>query len=117
MIDLSVFSRRSTNGWVTRRSSRAASSDPCRSIGTAYLSRNAFSVPSMPGLANSMIDHSSESWFSTGVPVSAIRDAAGSDLTAFACWLRWFLIACASSQTNRDQLTSDSAARSRIAVW
>ena len=93
MIDLSVFSRRSTNGWVTRRSCRAASSDPYRSIGTAYRSRNAFAEPSMPGLANSMIDHSSESWFSTGVPVSAIRDAAGSDLTAFACRLRWFLIA------------------------
>jgi hypothetical protein len=46
-----------------------------------------------------MIDHSSESWFSTGVPVSAIRDVPGSDRTAFACWLRWFLIACASSQT------------------
>jgi len=64
----------------------------------------------MPGLANSMIDHSSESWFSTGVPVSAIRAPPGSDLIAFACRLRWFLIACASSQTTRDQLTSDSAA-------
>jgi hypothetical protein len=35
-----------------------------------------------------MIDHSSDNWFSTGVPVSAIRDPAGSALTAFACWLR-----------------------------
>ena len=59
----------------------------------------------MPGLANSMIDHSSDSWFSTGVPVSAIREAAGSDRTAFACWLRWFLIACASSHTTRAQRT------------
>jgi hypothetical protein len=40
-----------------------------------------------------MIDQSSDSWFSTGVPVSAIRDAAGSDLTAFACRLKWFLSA------------------------
>ena len=61
MIALSVLSRRSTNGWVTRRSSRAASCEPCRSIGTAYRSRNAFSAPSRPGLANSMIDHSSDS--------------------------------------------------------
>jgi len=35
-----------------------------------------------------MIDHSSDNWFSTGVPVSAIRDPAGSARTAFACWLR-----------------------------
>ena len=35
MIDLSVFSRRSTNGWVTRRSRCAASSSPNRSTGTA----------------------------------------------------------------------------------
>jgi hypothetical protein len=117
MIDLSVFSRRSTNGWVIRRSCRVASSDPCRSIGTAYRSRNSFWPPSRPGLANCMIDHSSDSWFSTGVPVSAIREPAVSALTAFACWLRWFLIACASSQTTRDQRTADSAARSRAAVW
>ena len=51
------------------------------------------------------------------VPVSAIRDLAGSALTALACWLRWFLIACASSQTTRDQRTADSATRSRTAVW
>ena len=117
MIDLSVFSRRSTNGSVIRRSCPAASAEPCRSTGTAYRSRNDLADPSRPGLANSMIDHSSESRFSTGVPVSAIRDAAGSDRTAFACWLRWFLIAWASSHTTRAQRTCDSAARSLAAVW
>ncbi len=118
MIVLSVFSRRSTNGSVIRRSSCAASAEPCRSTGTAYRSRNAFADPSRPGLANSMIDHSSESWFSTGVPVSAIRDAAGSALTAFACWLRWFLIAWASSHTTRAQPHLPTAPRrSLAAVW
>ncbi len=34
---------------------------------------------------NSMIDHSSDSRFSTGVPVSAILAAAGSPRTARAC--------------------------------
>ena len=50
-----------------------------------------------------MMDHSSESWFSTGVPVSAIRAEAGSPRTARACAVAWFLIACASSQTTRAQ--------------
>jgi hypothetical protein len=45
-----------------------------------------------------MIDHSSDSWFSTGVPVSATRDAAGSARTACACPVAWFLIACDYSQ-------------------
>ena len=35
-----------------------------------------------------MSDHRSESWFSTGVPVSAILEAAGSARTAFACRLK-----------------------------
>ena len=35
MIVLSVFRRRSRNGWVSRCSARAASSEPCRSIGIA----------------------------------------------------------------------------------
>jgi hypothetical protein len=35
MIALSVFSRRRTNGRVTRCRAAAASCDPCRSIGTA----------------------------------------------------------------------------------
>ena len=63
-----------------------------------------------------MIDHSSDSWFSTGVPVSATRDAAGRARTARACPVAWFLIACASSQTTRAQLTWLSAARSLAAI-
>ena len=98
MIALSVFRRRRTNGWVTRCSPRAASSSPYRSTGIAYCSRKAFAGPSRPGLVNSMIDHSSDSRFSTGVPVSATRDAAGSARTARACSVAWFLMFCASSQ-------------------
>ena len=48
-----------------------------------------------------MIDHSSASRFSTGVPVSAIRCPARSRRTALAAWDRLFLIACASSSTTR----------------
>ena len=40
---------------------------------------------------NSMIDHSSASRFSTGVPVSAIRDAGGMPRTAWACRVRGVL--------------------------
>ena len=65
------------NGPVIRFSRSAASSSPLRSIGTAYSVRNCSAGPSSPGLVNSMIDHRSVSRFSTGVPVSAIRVAAG----------------------------------------
>ena len=51
----------------------------------AYVWRNFSAGPSRPGLVNSMIDHSSDSRFSTGVPVSAILAAAGSPRTARAC--------------------------------
>ena len=77
MIVRSVFSRRSTNGAVMRRSCAAASSSPSRSIGMAKRSRKDFSEPSRPGLRNCMIDHSSARRFSTGVPVMAIRRSAG----------------------------------------
>ena len=65
---------------------------------------------------NSMIDHSSDSRFSTGVPVSAIRVAAGRARTARACLVAWFLMFCASSQTTRAQVSVLSAARSLVAT-
>ena len=65
---------------------------------------------------NSMIDHSSDSRFSTGVPVSAIRAAAGSARTARACLVAWFLMFCASSQTTLAQVSWLSAARSLVAM-
>ena len=77
MIERSVLSRRSTNGPVSRRSRAAASSSPCRSIGSAKRCLNDAALPSSPGLANSRIDHRSASRFSTGVPVTAIRAAGG----------------------------------------
>ena len=116
MIVLSVFRRRSTNGWVSRLSAWVASGEPCRSIGTAYRSRNLSAGPSRPGLVKSMIDHSSDSRFSTGVPVSAILAAAGSARTARACLVAWFLMFCASSQTTRAQFTWPSAAWSLVAT-
>ncbi len=80
-----------------RLSACVASGEPCRSIGIAYRSRNFSAGPSRPGLVNSMIDHSSDSRFSTGVPVSAIRAEAGSPRTARTCLAAWFLIFCVSS--------------------
>ena len=118
MIDLSVFSRRSTNGWVIRRSSRAASSDPCRSIGTAYRSRNCLLAAEHAGVGE-LHDRPQlgELVLHRRAGQRDPRRRRAATLTAFACWLRWFLIACASSQTTRDQRTADSAARSRTAVW
>ena len=46
----------------------------------------------------SKIDHRSPRWFSTGVPVSAMRDVAFSAFTARVCLALGFLIACASSR-------------------
>ena len=55
--------------------------------------------PSMPGLRNSKIDHSSPRWFSIGVPLIARRCRAfRSNLAALADWLSAFLIAWASSR-------------------
>jgi hypothetical protein len=63
-----------------------------------------------------MIDHSSVRWFSTGVPVSAIRPRAGMLRTAWACRVPLFFNACASSQTTRSHAIAASASRSRAAV-
>ena len=46
----------------------------------------------------SKIDHRSPRWFSTGVPVSAMRAVAFSALAARVCLASGFLIACASSR-------------------
>ena len=46
----------------------------------------------------SKIDHRSPRWFSTGVPVSAMRAVAFSALAARVCFAFGFLIACASSR-------------------
>ena len=46
----------------------------------------------------SKIDHRSPRWFSTGVPVSAMRAVAFSAFTARVCFAFGFLIACASSR-------------------
>jgi hypothetical protein len=48
-----------------------------------------------------MIDHSSASRFSIGVPVSATRCSARNRRTAFAARDRLFFTACASSSTTR----------------
>ena len=113
MIDLSVLSRRRTNGPVTRRSSSVASGSPSRSMGSANRSRNDRADPSSPGLRTCMIDHSSLSRFSTGVPVSATRRRASSCWTALACAVAGFLICCASSRTTRPHATDVSCSRSR----
>ena len=79
----------------------ATSVRPWRSMGTAYRSRNAVMVPSRPGLTASMIDHSSASRFSIGVPVSASRWPASIVRTARAARERLFFTSWASSSTRR----------------
>ncbi len=115
MIVLSVFSRRRMNGPVIRFSRSAAASSPLRSIGTANLARNRSAGPSRPGRVNSMIDHRSLSRFSTGVPVSAIRDRAGRARTARAWRVAAFLMFWASSHTTRAHSTWLRASWSRTA--
>ena len=73
--------------------------------------RNVARGPSSPGLANCMIDQSSSSRFSTGVPVSARRwrrlERARPPATARA---DGFLMFCASSRTTRSHVTDASDA-------
>jgi len=114
MIERSVFSRRRTNGPVARRSSSVASASLSRSMGRAKRSRNERAEPSSPGLSTCMIDHSSLSRFSTGVPVRAIRRRARSCPTALVCAAPGFLICWASSSTSRPQSTAASSVTSRV---
>ena len=62
-----------------------------------------------------MIDQSSLSRFSTGVPVRAIRLSAGIDRTLCAVRAALFFTCCASSRTRRRQRTPDSNSTSRAA--
>ena len=60
-----------------------------------------------------MIDHRSPTLFSTGVPVSAMRQAADSARAALACLVSGFLMFCASSRTTAPHGTSLKSAKSR----
>ena len=60
-----------------------------------------------------MIDQRSPTWFSTGVPVSAILESALSDLAAWACFVCGFLMFWASSRITLDQGTPWKSSRSR----
>ena len=102
----SVLRRRRMNGRVTRRSRSAASSSPRRSIGLAYPRRNAVRVSSSPGFRKCMIDHSSSSRFSIGVPVSAIRWRQRSARAACAPRVSGFFTCCASSSTTAPHSSS-----------
>ena len=63
----------------------------------------------------SKIDHRSPRWFSTGVPVSAMRACAFSALAALVCLAFGFLIACASSRmtSRQDDLGEHRQAQQR----
>ena len=65
-----------------------------------------------PGVAQSRIDHSSVSSFSTGVPVSATRAADGIVRSSRAVAERGFLTCWASSATTRSHATPASVAAS-----
>ena len=73
MIVGSVFSRRRMNGLtsVPQRAPRLRGHRIARSARRTASER--FQRAEEPGLRNSMIDHSSDRRFSTGVPVSATR--------------------------------------------
>jgi hypothetical protein len=109
----SVLRRRSRNGRISAANLAVASASRYRSTGTATRLVNASRCPSSPGVVQSRMAHSSDSRFSTGVPVSAILDGAGSarssravrDSGFFACW--------ASSATTRPQPAPASSAESR----
>ena len=62
---------------------------------------NSLAPPSKPGQRKSNSDHKSESRFSMGVPLSAIRCRQRSSLTARLWRAPAFLIACASSRMAR----------------
>ena len=109
----SAFVRRSTNGWVIRRSRAAASPSPSRSIGLAKRCRNRSRLPSIPGLTTSRIAHRSARRFSTGVPVRASFWPARRARIALAAWVAGFLIICASSATTVDHSTAPRCSRSR----
>ena len=83
-----------------RRSRRSASA--CFSIGLRKNFANWRWLPSRPGSTASNCAHSSPRWFSSGVPVIAMRWRADSSRTTRAAWLRAFLIACASSSTSTE---------------
>ena len=109
----SALVRRSTNGWVIRRSRAAASPSPSRSIGLPKRWRKRSRLPSIPGLTASRIAHRSARRFSTGVPVRASFWPARSARSALAAWVAGFLIICASSATTVDHATAPRCSRSR----
>ena len=113
MIALSVLSRRRMNGAVSFLSRREAAGSCSAWIGTWKVRLNSAWVPSQPALRNSMIDQRSPTWFSTGVPVRAIRLAALSARAAWACLVWGFLMFWASSRTRLDQSTCRNSSKSR----
>ena len=109
----SVFLRRSRNGRIRAANLAVASASRYRSTGTATRRVNASRWPSRPGVVQSRIAHSSDSRFSTGVPVSAILAGAGTARSSRAVRDSGFFACCASSATTRPQPTSASRAESR----
>ena len=85
------------------------------SIGMAKPRLKASAVPRYPGFRKSIMDQSSESRFSTGVPVSATRCLAESFLIARACLVAGFLTFCASSSATQSQFTCDNSFWQRCA--
>ena len=101
--------RRSRNGPIRPANCRALVGSRPDSIGPAQTLRNAWRLPSSPGVAQSRIAQSSVRLFSTGVPVSATRAADGTVRRARAVAERAFLTCCASSATTSPHGTAASA--------
>ena len=120
MIAVSVFNLRRMKGAVRRCSrcpiSSASASSRRDSMALAKWLRKKLCEPSMPGLTKSRMLRSSDSLFSIGVPVSAMRWRAGIARALFDDWVPAFLIACASSSTTWSHCTAAKSLASRARV-
>ncbi len=101
--------RRSRNGPIRSANWRVLVSCTPASIGLAHTRRNAWRLPSSPGITQSSTDHSSVRLFSIGVPVSATRTSLGTLRSALAVPERAFFTCWASSATTMSQPTCASA--------
>src|ERR1035437_115219 len=94
---VSVFNLLSTNGEIIFLSLLLFLGSPSLSIGTANSLLNVDHLYRYPLFKKSMIDHKSESLFSTGVPVNATLYSALRVFIYWVCFEALFLMFCASS--------------------
>ena len=102
------------NGPVSRLSCSAASASRSAWIGHEEAPAELGLRAQEAGIEELQIDHRSPTWFSTGVPVRAMRQPAFSERAAWACLVSGFLMFWASSSTTPAQSTCSNS--SQVAV-